>query len=337
MHAGPEEIAEAVRRLRQGRLVAFPTETVYGLGADAFSEAAVRGVFAAKGRPSHNPLIVHVSSEAMAQRVSGMWPQAAATLAERFWPGPLSIIVPRGESIPDLVTAGGSTMAVRCPAHPTTLALIEAFAGPIVGPSANLSGGVSPTTAAHVRESFADELVYVLDGGACAGGIESTVVSVAGGRARVLRPGLITPAMIAEALGPGSVDTSPWEPASGPLESPGMLSVHYAPKAPAFLVEPQDWPRAIGLGVTISSRAGSSIVMPADAEGYAARLYAALREADAICHSTGHTTGHAPAGAMILVEHPAREMSDASGDLWASILDRLTRATVPFDAGRSHA
>jgi L-threonylcarbamoyladenylate synthase len=334
MTAGPEEIAEAVRRLRQGRLVAFPTETVYGLGADALSEAAVRGVFAAKGRPSHNPLIVHVSSEAMARRVSGSWPEAAATLAARFWPGPLSIIVPRGESIPDQVTAGGSTMAVRCPAHPITLALIEAFAGPIVGPSANLSGGVSPTTAAHVRDSFADELVYVLDGGACTGGIESTVVSVVGGHARVLRPGLITPAMIAETLSPGSVDISPREPASGVLESPGMLSVHYAPKAPAFLVKPEDWPQAVGRGVTVSARDGSSVLMPEDAEGYAAKLYAALREADAICQSPGRGVGRSVAGAMILIEHPAGALSEGSGGLWTAIIDRLTRATVPFDAGK---
>ncbi len=319
MTAGPEEIAEGVRRLGESRLVAFPTETVYGLGADARSKAAVRRVFDAKGRPSNNPLIVHVSGEAMARRVSGGWPGTAATLAARFWPGPLSIIVPRGDEIPDQVTAGGSTMAVRCPAHPITLALIEAFGGPIVGPSANLSGGVSPTTAAHVREAFTEDEVFVLDGGACSGGIESTVVSVLGDRARVLRPGLITPGMIAAALGPGSVEASAWEHASGTLESPGLLSVHYAPKARAILVEPRDWHRCVGTGVTVSSRAGSTIVMPGDAEGYASRLYAALREADAM------------KPAVILIENPAA--GDAAGGLWTAILDRLTRATTPYVAG----
>jgi L-threonylcarbamoyladenylate synthase len=318
MSAGPEEIAEGVRRLAEGRLVAFPTETVYGLGADALSGAAVRRVFQAKGRPSHNPLIVHVSDLAMARRHAGEWPRSATALAERFWPGPLSIIVPRGEAIPTEVTAGGTTMAVRCPAHPITLALIEAFGKPIVGPSANRSGGVSPTAASHVRGAFSEAEVLVLDGGPCTGGIESTVVSVAGGHARILRPGLITPAEIEAVLGAGSVDAAPHAPASGPLESPGLLGVHYAPTTPAKLVGPGDWAKVSGPGVTVSTREDALIRMPANARGYAAHLYAALRQADAM---------NAPA---IFIEDPRPAADDGEGALWAAIMDRLTRATTPF-------
>lgn len=324
MSAGPEEIAAALQRLKSGGLAAFPTETVYGLGADARSEPAVRRVFEVKGRPAHNPLIVHVAGEEMARAVAGAWPPEAARLAAAFWPGPLSIIVPRGPGIPDLVTAGGPTMALRCPDHPITLALLHAFGGPLVGPSANPSGRVSPTTAQHVREAFPEDQVYVLDGGPCRGGIESTVVAVGPGGVRVLRPGLITPDQIAQALRVASVEVVA-RSAGGALESPGMLDVHYAPVTPAYLFPAERWPEVQAAALrapaaVLSStgrRAGRAFPMPADAGGYAAALYATLREADA------------SGVAAIYVEHPG-PLVDADPGRWAAILDRLRRATSPL-------
>lgn len=339
MDGQPEQIAEAVKRLNGGGLVAFPTETVYGLGADALSEAAVQRVFQVKGRPSHNPLIVHVSGEEMAKSVAAEWPEDARKLAERFWPGPLSIVVPKLESVPRIVTGGGPNVAVRCPAHPLTLALLEAFGGPLVGPSANVSGFVSPTTAEHVREAFDERDVMVLDGGACTGGIESTVVSVVGGKARVLRSGLIDAAVIGEVLGrevecadSGVVSSIP--NAATPPESPGQLSSHYAPKAKAVMVEEGALENVVnqvnGECVVIThiqeesksfpqplpSRKGLSmhmIRMPADARGYARRLYSALREADAM-----HP-------ALIVIVMPPDE---SKNPVWRAVRDRVKRATT---------
>lgn len=316
MSAGPEEIAAAVQRLRRGGAVAFPTETVYGLGADAMNAAAVARVFALKGRPPTNPLIVHVSGEAMARTVAAAWPEEAGRLAAAFWPGPLTLVLPRGPDVPEAVTAGGITVAVRCPDHPLTLALLEALGCPLVGPSANPSGRTSPTTAAHVREAFSEEDVYVLDGGPCRGGIESTVLLIED-PARILRPGLIGAEELAIVLG------RPVEPASagglevGPAMSPGVHGSHYAPRAPAviFLESP---PMADGPVVVIALGAGrggvesssARIQMPSDARGYAARLYAALREADAM-------SPH-----LIAIEAPPTD-----GPIWAAVWDRLRRAT----------
>jgi len=335
----PEQIAEAVKRLKGGGLVAFPTETVYGLGADALNEAAVRRVFEVKGRPAHNPLIVHVSGEAMAKSLASDWPEDARRLAERFWPGPLSIVVPKVERVPQIVTGGGPNVAVRCPSHPMTLALLEAFGGPLVGPSANVSGFVSPTTAAHVREAFDDRDVLVLDGGACTGGIESTVVSVVGGKARVLRSGLIDAAVIAEVLGrevecadSGVVSSVPQ--AATPAEAPGQMSSHYAPKARAVMVDAGEVER-VALNVrgecVLVTHVGEkdepfakplfagkgpsrhTIRMPADARGYARRLYSALREADAM-----HPE-------LIVIVTPPDE---SKNPVWRAVRDRLKRATA---------
>ncbi len=339
MDGQPEQIAEAVKRLKGGGLVAFPTETVYGLGADALSETAVRHVFEVKGRPAHNPLIVHVSGEAMAKQVASEWPDDARKLAERFWPGPLSIVVPKITRLPGIVTGGGPNVAVRCPSHPLTLALLEAFGGPLVGPSANVSGFVSPTTAEHVREAFDERDVFVLDGGPCTGGIESTVVSVVGGRARVLRSGLIDAAVIGEVLGrdvecadSGVVSSTP--NAATPAEAPGQLSSHYAPRAKAVMVEAGDVETVIagarGECVVIThiaekdepsrqpppSGSGLSrhtIRMPADARGYARRLYAALREADTL-----HPE-------LIVVVTPPDE---SKNPVWRAVRDRVKRATA---------
>ncbi|GMV25507.1 MAG: threonylcarbamoyl-AMP synthase [Phycisphaerae bacterium] len=320
MQAGPEEIAEAVRRLKAGRLVAFPTETVYGLGARALDAAAVARVFEVKGRPARNPVIVHVSGPEMAPMAAAAWPREAEALARAYWPGPLSMVLPKAAGVPDIVTAGGPTVAVRCPDHPVTLALIEALGEPIVGPSANVSGRVSPTRAEHVRESFDEETVFVLDGGACTGGIESTVVDLSGSLPRVLRPGLVTGEMIAGVIGRavGTADREgPGE--GGVLASPGLLDVHYAPKTRAVLVSAEEAERLCagrgGAVVVIAwgegARAGD-IVLPRDARGYAAGLYAALREADG-------------RGAELIAV--IRPQATGEHELWAAVMDRLRRAT----------
>ncbi|MFL5580497.1 MAG: L-threonylcarbamoyladenylate synthase [Gemmatimonadaceae bacterium] len=194
-------IAHAAAVIRRGGLVAFPTETVYGLGADALSEAAVRGIFAAKGRPSTNPLIVHVADEAGVAALAAEWPERARRLAARFWPGPLTLVVPKRDVVPDAVTAGLANVALRVPAHPVALALLRAAGRPVAAPSANRSTEVSPTTAAHVAKSLGDRVDVILDGGATTIGIESTVVLVVGERATVLRPGTITLAELEAALG----------------------------------------------------------------------------------------------------------------------------------------
>jgi L-threonylcarbamoyladenylate synthase len=299
------------------------------------SESAVRAVYEVKGRPQVNPLIVHVSGPEMARRVvaEGAWNEQSATLTRALWPGPLSIILPKGRSIPDIVTAGGHNVAVRCPDHPVALALLFEFGSPLVGPSANPSGMISPTLAEHVREAFSPEVVFVLEGGACRGGIESTVVSLVDPRhPRILRPGLISAAEIARVLGV-RVEVGAHEAIDLPgvgraaLESPGMLARHYAPSTRSFLVPAAELPGALrddggsrAAVLTIGAREIHAphivIEMPVWAEEYAAALYAKLREADA-------------SGAeRILIEKP--EPRDVSGDaaLWEAIADRLRRATA---------
>lgn len=321
----PESIRTAADLLRAGGVVAFPTETVYGLGADALDAEAVGRVFGLKGRPPNNPLIVHVADETMARRLARVWPDRAGRLARAFWPGPVTIVVQKSDEVPALVTGGGSTVALRCPDHPAALALLKEFGRPIVGPSANRSGGVSPTTAAHVRTEFDEREVFVVDGGACRVGIESAVVSVAGARPRLLRPGSVGTAEIERALGErvdrgdASVGVALAE-AGAPLPGPGMMERHYAPRARARLVEAGEIEAAAAGDVVVigfersrpSARgAGAFLEMPASAETYAARLYAALREADA----------RSPA--LIAIERPTGE-----GATWDAIRDRLARATT---------
>ncbi|MFN0131790.1 MAG: L-threonylcarbamoyladenylate synthase [Phycisphaerales bacterium] len=331
--AGPEEIALAVDRLRRGLLVAFPTETVYGLGADALSSAAVERVFALKGRPANNPLIVHVSGIAMARRVVASWPADAETLARRFWPGPLTLVLPKSACVPAAVTASGPNVAVRCPEHHLTLALLEAFGKPLVGPSANPSGFVSPTTAEHVRGAFDSESVFVLDGGPCSVGIESTVLSLATPEPTVLRPGMVSADELAGALG-RHVHAAPHAPAATsagiadaeaggatePMPSPGLLPSHYAPRTRAILVTPAELSARLGATAraVLLTHTGlrappphTVIDLPSLAPDYAARLYAALRDADT-------------AGALvILIERP-----ETAGHAWDAIRDRLRRATA---------
>lgn len=332
--AQPPELQAAVHTLRAGGLVAFPTETVYGLGADASNEAAIAKVYLAKGRPAANPLIVHVADVDMARACVRQWTQRAQALAERFWPGPLSIILPRGDCIPPIATAGGPNVAVRCPDHPLALTLLRDFGGPLVGPSANRSGQVSPTTAAHVREEFPGKDVLVLDGGPCRAGIESTVVDLAVDPPVLRRPGMVSleeVAAVVEGVAYAGHPPQGGLALSEPLPSPGLLDRHYAPRSRAILYDPEEFetiarghaPHAVVVLTHSGQRAHAEghaveiVSMPASARAYAAALYATLRAVDALRPG------------LIAIEHPPRTGADsAEVALWAAITDRLRRATA---------
>ncbi|MGH7272260.1 MAG: L-threonylcarbamoyladenylate synthase, partial [Polyangiaceae bacterium] len=233
-------IAEAARILRGGGLVAFPTETVYGLGARAADPRALARVFEAKGRPAHHPLIAHVESESQARDMAASWPERASRLATAFWPGPLTLVVERAPRVPAAIAGGGDSIAVRAPSHPVARALIAALEEPIAAPSANLYTGLSPTTAAHVIKQLGDAVDLVIDGGACDAGIESTVVDVRGETPWILRPGAVSLAAL-RAIVP-EIRAGARE-AMGPDQqrpSPGMDARHYAPHAPLRLVPTRD-------------------------------------------------------------------------------------------------
>ena len=239
LHAGTEAIEKGACLLREGALVAFPTETVYGLGANALDEKAVASIFAAKGRPADNPLIVHVWCREQLQDICEVSDEAAK-LMDAFWPGPLTILCPRKETVPLTVTAGLPTVAVRMPGHPVALALLKAAGVPVAAPSANRSGKPSPTAAAHVFEDMDSRIPLIIDGGDCDVGVESTVLDVREGRATILRPGGITQAMLEEVLGmpvgvAGSV-LRPLQEGETAL-SPGMRYKHYSPDGQVTLVE----------------------------------------------------------------------------------------------------
>jgi len=234
----PAVVAKAAALLRAGGVVAFPTETVYGLGADALDEASVRKIFEAKGRPSNNPVIVHVASTADARRLATTWPAAADRLAERFWPGPLTLVLPKADIVPSITTAGGPTVALRVPAHPVARALIETSERPLAAPSANLSTRVSATRAEHVLAGLTGRIEMVLDGGPTSGGLESTVVDVSTPTPRLLRHGLIDVGTLREVLGGALevIDRRAGETDAG-LASPGMLRKHYSPAVPLDLAD----------------------------------------------------------------------------------------------------
>jgi L-threonylcarbamoyladenylate synthase len=314
------ETTRAVVVLRSGGLVAVPTETVYGLGADASNELAVRRIFAAKGRPSTHPLIVHVASVASARSWAGAFPRAAEVLARAFWPGPLTLIVQRGERATDAVTGGQATVGLRVPRHPLALELLEAFGGGIAAPSANRFGRLSPTTAEHVREELGERVDLVLDGGPCAVGVESSIVDVSGRAPRLLRPGGVSREALEAALG------EPIPLATGLIDvrAPGMLASHYAPRAGLELTSAEELSAraearsAEGLVVAVLAPAGfasptgvTRFEVPTDAEGYARRLYAVLREADA-------------QGVDVIVAAPPPEAG-----LGLAVRDRLQRAAAP--------
>lgn len=317
-----EVMAEAAAALRSGRVVAFPTETVYGLGADTFNPQAIAAIYELKGRPRMNPLIAHVLDEAQAAAVASRWDDRATKLAAEFWPGPLTLVVPRRPTVPGAATANLNTIAVRAPAHPTARGLLKAFGGPISAPSANRSGHVSPTSARHVADDFADaDDLLILDGGECEVGIESTVLDLSGPRPRILRPGSITAAMLRETI--GEVETPAID---SQTISPGTSAAHYAPATPMELIESSEIESTVSTspgGVVLLAigppgrRPGHRVIaMPADAKGYAHRLYGALREADA------------SGAGRILVELPPRD-----SDLWRAVHDRLSRAASAQRSG----
>lgn len=229
-----QQIALGAKYLREGRLVAFPTETVYGLGANAFDATAVNRIFLAKGRPADNPLIVHIADYATLPQVVGRVSPKAECLMRAFWPGPLSIVLPRNRQIPDIVTAGLDTVAVRWPNHPVATALIRQAGVPVAAPSANRSGRPSPTLAQHVAEDLGEQVDLILDAGQAAIGLESTVVDLSADKPILLRPGAVTVEDLEQIL--GAVEIASTRPTPGqPVRSPGMKYTHYAPRAPLYL------------------------------------------------------------------------------------------------------
>jgi L-threonylcarbamoyladenylate synthase len=289
------EIEHAAALILAGRLVAFPTETVYGLGANALDPAAVARIFAAKGRPRTSPLIVHVDSIEMARTLASEWSDAADLLARRYWPGPLSLVVPKRPIVPDIVTAGLPTVGLRMPAHALALELIRAARVPIAAPSANRFTELSPTAAVHIPEALAD---YTLDGGPARVGIESTVLSLVGAPT-LLRPGAVSITELESLIGPILQGAAPTE---GAHAAPGMHARHYRPATPLYL----DTVEREGKGIVL--RMGQE--MPADPQAYAAVLYETLHRLDTLSLD------------WIAVEPPP-DIPE-----WAGILDRLRRATA---------
>ena len=294
-----ENLARAAQLIRSGGLVAFPTETVYGLGANALDEEAIARVYAVKSRPWASPLIVHVSDEAMARSITTEWPRVAHVLAARFWPGPLTVVLKKAVVIPSLVTAGLDTVGVRIPAHPLALELIRKAGVPIAAPSANRFSQLSPTTAEHVQQSLGDDVELILDGGPTPVGIESTVVSLWRDPPVILRPGMISQTDLEAASG------LRWERETDLpkiVESPGMHARHYAPRTPFYVLEP---------GVPQPSGRGKVIEMPSDPKSFAAQLYSELHQADQ------------EGWEWIAITRPPETPE------WAGILNRLQRASTP--------
>jgi L-threonylcarbamoyladenylate synthase len=282
-------LAEAARVLRAGGLVAFPTETVYGLGADAFDATAVARIFEAKRRPAFDPLIVHLPEASWLPRVAASQPAAAQGLAARFWPGPLTLVLPRAEAVPDIVTSGLPSVAVRVPDHPAARALIAAAGTPVAAPSANPFGYVSPTTAAHVAELLGDAVDLILDGGPCRVGVESTIVSLLEPTPALLRPGGLPREELEELLG----QRLRVVPASDRPQAPGQLTRHYATRTPLVVLAPEQPPVATGAGrVGLLAReqapaaggfAAIEVLAPdGQPRTAAARLFSALRHLDGL-------------------------------------------------------
>jgi L-threonylcarbamoyladenylate synthase len=315
----PADLARAAGLLRAGGLVAFPTETVYGLGALALEPLAVRAIYAAKGRPATNPVIVHTDSLASARALCAAWPAEAQALAERFWPGPLTLVLPRVELVPDEVTAGGPTVAVRVPDHPAALELLRLVGAPLAAPSANLSEHVSPTLAAHVLQDLGGRIDAVLDGGPSLVGIESTVVSLAHGQPRLLRAGGLPREAVESVVGPLATAG-----AVGAVHaSPGQHARHYAPAGTVRLEPGARLEQALreisawgetrcgvllcGDGTPLPAHA-QALRLPGDAAGYARALYGALRALE-----------EQGCGAIVIEEVPLLPG-------WEAIRDRLRRA-----------
>jgi L-threonylcarbamoyladenylate synthase len=315
-------VGRAAALLKAGAVVALPTETVYGLAANAFDANAVRKVFELKGRPERNPIIVHVASREMVLECVAEWSDAAERLAKAFWPGPLTLVLPKSAKVPDIVIAGGATVGVRWPSHPLMQAVIRACGFPLAAPSANLSNQLSPTNAEHVRKSFGEKIPLIVDGGQSQVGIESTVVDLSVTPARLLRPGIIHRESLMAVIGEVSA-----APTSEPhLKSPGMLPRHYAPRARlvvrAWRDDAELRRHVADLGANpprthviahqrIPEPAGFGRVslIPHDPEAYARALYAELHRCDEL-------------GAEVIVVETVPE-----GAEWQAIADRLQRAS----------
>ncbi len=321
----PAVIARAAALLRAGQLVAFPTETVYGLGADALDAEAVARIFAAKGRPAYNPVIAHVADAAGARALTATWPAAADRLAAACWPGPLTMVLPAAPEVPGIVRAGLPAVGVRVPAHPVALALVRAAGRPIAAPSANRFTQLSPTTAAHVVRGLGDRVPLVLDGGPCPVGIESTVVDLTGDVPTILRPGAIDAERLSAILG-APVGTATPVAGEAPRLAPGMVDRHYAPAGDVWLFDPPEWDEVAEALAARGAEGGAGpvgalwltprshpavthpVTMPATPAAYARALYATLHAMD-------------EAGvAVILVERPPATAA------WAGVRDRLERA-----------
>ena len=328
-------VQRTVELLRRGDVVALPTETVYGLAANALDAEAVAKIYMIKARPAHNPIIVHVADVAMARRCVSDWPEAADKLAASFWPGPLTLVLRKSEEIPGIVTAEGDTVGVRWPSHPFIRAVIRKCGFPLAAPSANLSNQVSPTNAAHVRESLGAKLRLIVDGGQSQVGIESTVLDLTTHPPQVLRPGMIHAESLRAALhgldgsgdglGPGPSPLAP-HTSVGPLRSPGQLRRHYSPKAKLMVLKWRDDADLFSQLSTLNPQyslthviahshipSGAGLVgvsvIPHDAEAYARAIYAELHRCDA-----------EGASCIVVEALPA-------GSEWQAIADRLQRAS----------
>lgn len=301
----PEIIQRAAALIREGKLVAFPTETVYGLGANALDARAVARIFEVKGRPSTSPIIVHVESREAAPAFVTAWPAAAEKLAREFWPGPLTLVLPKRECIPDIVTAGLPSVGLRVPANAFALSLLVYAGVPIAAPSANRFTELSPTTAEHVRRSLGDSVDLILDGGPTQVGIESTVLSLAGPVPLLLRPGMISAEQIEAVIGKIEIAIAPH---GGAHPSPGMHPKHYSPRTPLVLHLPSTG-RGAYLWRTQHADSARSIQMSSDPAQYAASLYETLHQLD------GEGLD------WIAVEIPPDEPE------WAGVRDRLKRAS----------
>jgi L-threonylcarbamoyladenylate synthase len=319
-------VKRAVESLRAGEVVALPTETVYGLAANALDEKAVAKIFRIKGRPADNPIIVHVASVEMAKRCVNDWPGNADRLAKAFWPGPLTFVLPRAKEIPDMVAAGGATVGVRWPGHPFIQAVIRQCDFPLAAPSANLSSRISPTNAGHVRKQLGGKIPLIVDGGQSQVGIESTVLDLSVSPPQVLRPGMIHAESLAAVV--GEVRSAKCEVRSGEnLRSPGLLNKHYSPKAKLVVLS---WRDEADLKSQLVTRHLSLVtchviahthvpsaenfahvsVIPHDAEAFARAIYAELHRGD-------------EAGAELIVVEAPPELPE-----WSGIADRLKRAAT---------
>lgn len=319
----PQAIVEAARRIQAGALVGFPTETVYGLGADASSDEAVAGIFAAKGRPANHPLIVHLADAGRVSDYASSVPPFAARLTKAFWPGPLTVILPRREGVALAAAGGQNSIGLRCPAHPVALAFLKACGTGVAGPSANRFGRVSPTTAVHVAQEFGDELL-VLDGGACTVGIESSIVDCTRGRPVLLRPGVLTRAQLEAACGEPVLDKEDMQAGGSAPRASGTLEAHYAPNAKVRLMDAGAMQAALDLlgadaahlaiyARTLLGIKSAKVLyrrMPDDALATAQQLFAVLRDFDA------------QGARLIWVEAPPVACE------WDGVRDRLGRAAA---------